>query len=235
MQLTCLYMWCLVRVWWEGAPSLVARAVVVDGIDMSCACVVGGRLTFSSLRHFDTHRLLPSFRFFFAPTQGPWNALTIPIVFVGATLTSPINLAFGNMLAPIFGAPALALAFVFVTWICLGAMYGWANFDLNPAALNYHNPGPKPPIVTFNVNEVFQVGSAERERERERERGSERERSDGVFAPAGMDAWMRLHLLCRDSVVWSDADRCHVLLLSYLRCGHRHRHRHRPRRHVNTD
>jgi hypothetical protein len=56
---------------------------------------------------------------------GPYNALTIPIVFVGATFTSIMNLAFGNMLAPIFGAPPLALAFVFCTWIVLGAMFSW--------------------------------------------------------------------------------------------------------------
>ncbi len=87
---------------------------------------------------------------------GPWNALTIPIVFVGSTFTSILNLAFGNMLAPIFGAPPLALAFVFMTWIVLGGMFGWQNFNLLPGTAGRF-PGPKPGEVTFNVNEAFQA------------------------------------------------------------------------------
>lgn len=87
--------------------------------------------------------------------DGPYNALTIPIVFVGATFTSIMNLAFGNMLAPIFGAPPLALAFVFCTWIVLGAMFQWQNFNLLPGTMGKF-PGPKPGPVTFNVNEAFQ-------------------------------------------------------------------------------
>lgn len=86
----------------------------------------------------------------------PSYALTIPIVFVGATFTSILNLAFGNMLAPIFGAPPLALAFVFMTWICLGAMYSWANFKLAIPPMGASLPGSViPPGVTFNVNEAF--------------------------------------------------------------------------------
>ncbi len=87
---------------------------------------------------------------------GPWNALTIPIVFVGSTFTSILNLAFGNMLAPIFGAPPLALAFVFMTWIVLGAMFGWQNFDLLPGTAGRF-PGPKPGPVTFDVGLAFQA------------------------------------------------------------------------------
>lgn len=79
----------------------------------------------------------------------PWEPLTIPIVFVGATFTSLMNLAFGNILAPVFGAPPLALAFVFCTWIVLGAMYGWQNFKLDPVAMVPHLPGPTPGPVTF--------------------------------------------------------------------------------------
>ena len=74
---------------------------------------------------------------------GPYNALTIPIVFVGAIFTSICQLAFGNMLAPVFGAPPLALAFVFATWICLGAMYSWNHFEtLLVPALPPLRPGP---------------------------------------------------------------------------------------------
>lgn len=87
---------------------------------------------------------------------GPWNALVLPIVFVGATFTSILNLAFGNMLAPVFGAPPLALAFVFMTWIILGAMYSWQHFRLSPGMVpNF--PGPTPGPTSFNVNEAFQA------------------------------------------------------------------------------
>lgn len=90
---------------------------------------------------------------------GPWEALTIPMVAVGATFTSILNLAFGNMLAPIFGAPPLALAFVFMTWIIVGGMYNWNYFNLLAASaggLNPALPGKPAGETGFLVGEAFQ-------------------------------------------------------------------------------
>ncbi len=85
---------------------------------------------------------------------GPWNPLTIPIVFVGSLFVTILNLAFGNMLAPIFGVPPLTMAFVVTVWILLGAMTGWHNFSF-PAGAAAHFPGPKPGEVTFDVGLAF--------------------------------------------------------------------------------
>ncbi len=78
------------------------------------------------------------------------------MVFFGSVLSSILNLAFGNMLAPVFGAPPLALAFLFSIWTIIGAMYSWHNFSLS-AGMMPKFPGPTPGPTSFDVGLAFQA------------------------------------------------------------------------------